>query len=165
MSNPSPNAICQYYFNDLASNKIRNLKTNVYDLSLVNVGTASFPTITASSSTVSSSSTFSLFQNTASATNYSYYVNNTNSSIRTLTGSFSISFWGYINSAVASTWGTVWCLYNDLSNNLITFTQQTTGPPIFSITLNGVRFYVAAIAFLTTVDKLVSTYGSGINSN
>ena len=147
MSAPSSTAICQYYFNDLSSNyNVKNNKTSTYDLSLVNVGTASFPTIGVNTSK-GTLMVPSLYQNTASTTNYSYYVNNSNTSIRTLYGSFSVALWFYIDSAIANPTGTVWCLSNDASGNLITFTLGVNGSPIFCINLNGEKYYVGAIAY------------------
>ena len=152
-------AICQYYFNNLSSTNVNNYKTGIYDLSLVNVGTASFPTIT----TVSKGNllTPSLFQNTSSFTNYSYYVNNTNAQVRSLTGSFSVSWWTYIDSTLGALFGTVWCLYNDASNNFITFTQQSSGtsaPLILCITLNGVRSYIGSVGYaVNTYHRLALT--------
>ena len=159
MSDPSGNAICQYYFNDLSLTNVNNYTTGTYDLSLVNVGTASFPTITPVSK--STLLTPSLFQNTSSFTNYSYYVNNTNAQVRSLTGSFSVSWWTYIDSTLGASFGTVWCLYNDLSNNFITFTQQnsvTGAPLILCITLNGVNSYIGSVGYaVNTYHRLVLT--------
>ena len=154
MSDPSGNAICQYYFNDINANKnILNSKTSVYDLSLVNVGTATFPTI--NPILKSPLKTPSLYQNTASVTDYSYYVNNTNTSIRNSTGSFSVSFWIYVDSTFAITGGTVWCLHNDASDNLITYRQGTNGKPLFSITLGTTsgtqKFYIGGDAYTLNV--------------
>jgi hypothetical protein len=148
MSAPSSTAICQYYFNDLSSNyNVKNNKTSTYDLSLVNVGTASFPTIGVNTSK-GTLMVPSLYQNTASTTNYSYYVNNSNTDIKTLSGSFSVALWFYIDSAIANSTGTVWCLSNDASGgNLITFTLRPSGLPLFCITLNGEKYYVGAIAY------------------
>jgi hypothetical protein len=150
-SDPSSKSICGYYFDDIVSNNVKNGTTYQYDLSLVNVGTAT-PTISKVLNTINAVSNVpTLYQNTGSSTSYSYYVNNTNTAIRSLTGSFSVSFWCYINSTFTATNGVVWCLYNDNSSNLITFTQASnSGAFIISITLNGVRFYIGnAVAYTT----------------
>lgn len=164
MSEPT-SSICQYYFNDLVSNNINNYKTDVYDLSLVNVGVSS-STITPSAATISTRSTYRLFQSTGSSTNYSYYVNNTNSSLRNLTGSFSVSFWIYINSALPITHGIVWSLYSDASNNFITYSQQLDGQLILCITLNGQKFYIGAAAYSKNVyHHLVLTCNTSGNTS
>jgi hypothetical protein len=126
MSNPSGNAICQYYFNDISANySVKNSKTSAYDLSLVNVGTASFPT---SFPTITSIyninlSAPNLYQVSDSSLNYSYYVN-TNSFINNLTGSFSVSFWLYVDANTYTEYGLVWSLFGGAVNNLISLSSR-----------------------------------------
>jgi hypothetical protein len=165
MANPSSSLICQYDFNDINANKnILNSKTSVYDLSLVNVGTATFPTI--NPVLIGSLFTPGLYQNTASVTNYSYYLNNTNTSIRNLTDNFSISFWIYIDSSFAVSGGTVWCLYNDVGNNFITYRQTTAGAPVFSITFGNQKFYLTAVSYtLNRYNHVVLTCSKSSNTS
>jgi len=136
--------ICEYSFDKLDSkSNIFNSVSSSYDLTLVNAG------VTSSTITRTSIADFpnSLYQNAASKNNFSYYVNNTNKGIKTLTGSFSVSFWCYIDSKVTSSVGLVWSLYNEPTGTLITFTQATTGAPVIVITLSGQKFYIGAIQY------------------
>ena len=138
--------ICEYSFKKLdeTTSNIFNSVSSVYDLSLVNVGVNSSTIYTMQKQ---SAFPYNLYQNTSSRTNYSYYVNDSNKSINNLTSSFSVSFWCYIDSTVASSFGAIWCLYNESNKNLITFSQQTNGSPIIVITLNNQKFYIGAVAY------------------
>ena len=156
--NDKPTAsVCEYYFNDSLNNKIKNYKTFTYDLSLVNVGVSS-PTISAASSTVRNTATYSLYQNTVSTSAYSYYVNDS-SVIKSLTGSFSISFWFYLDPS-ASFVGLIWSLYDPSTNNLITYTQGGTADGgIICIRIGSSSFYVQnANALANQYNHIVFTF-------
>jgi hypothetical protein len=157
VNDPPLSSVCEYYFDDILNNNIKNYKTITYDLSLVNVGVAS-PTISASTATINTKSTYILSQSTVSTTAYSYYVNNS-SVIKNLTTSFSISWWFFL-SVSASSVGLMWSLYDPSTNNLITYTQgSTANGGIICVRIGSSSFYVQnASALANQYNHIVFTY-------
>ena len=129
MSSTTPtSSVCEYYFNDSFENKIRNFKSSLYDLSLVNLGTSnSSPTISTNLVNINGLNTFGLYQNTDSSSNYSYYANK---SILNM-NNFSISCW-ITNGNLTSNLGVIFSIC-DVCNNLISVSYNNDNQIILSI--------------------------------